>query len=77
MTMDASHRGALLLVRFSAACLMALSAVELALSWAEYRFRQEPVNLPLAGLWGILFAAGVVILIKAKAMANWISDKLE
>jgi hypothetical protein len=77
MTMDASHRGALMLVRFSAACLMGMSLIELTLSWAEYHFRQQPISIPSAVLWGILFVAGVIILIKAKSVADWLSDKLE
>jgi len=77
MTMDASRRGALLLVRFTAACLMGMSIVELALYWAEFKFRQVPVNIPLAVLWGIVFLAGIAVLIKAKSIADWISDKLE
>ena len=77
MTMDASHRGALLFVRFTAACLMGMSVVTLVLYWAEYKFRHVPVNIPVAALWGIVFLAGVAVLIKAKSVADWISDKLE
>jgi hypothetical protein len=75
--MDAPPRGALMFVRFVAACFMGMSVVELALYWAEYKFRQIPVNALFSALWIILFLAGVVILIKAKAVADWISDKLE
>jgi tellurite resistance protein TehA-like permease len=64
-------------VRFVAACVMGMSVVELALYWAEYRFRQVPVSPFLSALWGVSFLAGMVLLIKAKAVANWISDKLE
>jgi hypothetical protein len=75
--MDAQLRGALMFVRFVAVTFMGMSVVELALYWAEHKFRQMPVNALLSALWAILFLAGVVILIKAKAIANWISDKLE
>jgi len=54
-----------------------MSVVELALYWAEHKFRQMPVNTLLSALWVVLFLAGGVILIKARAIANWISDKLE
>ena len=64
-------------VRFVAVTFMGMSVVELSLYWAEHKFRQMPVNALLSALWAILFLAGVVILIKAKAIANWISDKLE
>lgn len=77
MTMEASQRGALLLVRFTAACLMGMSIVELALYWAEFKFRQVPVSVPFAVLWGMVFLAGVAVLIRSKSIADWISDKLE
>ena len=64
-------------VRFLAACVMGMSVVELTLAWAEYKFRHVPINPFFSALWVILFLAGVVVLIKAKAVANWISDKLE
>ena len=64
-------------VRFVAAIFMGMSVVELSLYWAEYKFRQMPVDFFFSALWVILFLAGVVILIKARAVANWISDKLD
>ena len=64
-------------VRFVAACFMGMSVVELSLYWAEHKLRHVPVSPFFSALWVILFLAGVVILIKAKAIANWISDKLE
>jgi hypothetical protein len=64
-------------VRFVAACVMGMSVVELSLYGAEYKFRHVPVSPFFSALWVILFLAGVVVLIKAKAVANWISDKLE
>ena len=64
-------------VRFFAACCMGMSVVELSLCWAEYKFRQVPVDVFHSALWVILFLAGAAILIKARAVAHWISDKLE
>ena len=64
-------------VRFVAACCMGMSVVELALYWAEYKFRHVPVSPFFSVLWVTLFLAGTVVLIKAKAIANWISDQLE
>jgi hypothetical protein len=75
--MDAQLRGALMFVRFVAAIFMGMSVVELSLYWAEHKFRQMPVDFFFSALWVILFLAGVVILIKARAVANWISDKLD
>jgi len=64
-------------VRFVAACCMGMSMVELTLYWAEYKFRQVPVSVFFSALWIILFMAGVVALIRAKAIAQWLSDMLE
>ena len=77
IAMDAPNRGALMFVRFVAVCFMGMSVVELGLYLAEYKYRQMPVNVFLSALWVVLFLAGVVILIRAKALADWISDKLE
>ena len=64
-------------VRFVAACVMGMSVVEIALDWAEFKFRQVPFNIPHTALWIIVFLVGVVVLIKAQAVADWISEKLE
>jgi hypothetical protein len=74
--MDAPERGALMLVRFIAASLMGMSIVELALYGLEYKFRQTPVNILLSTLWIVAFLVGATMLIKAKAIAEWISDRL-
>jgi hypothetical protein len=75
--MDASRRGALMLVRFAAAGLMVVALMELALAWAEFHFQHEPFNVPLAVFWSLLFVAGMVLLIKAQSLAEWIADRLE
>jgi hypothetical protein len=75
--MESPQRGALMLVRFVAACAMSMSVIELALGFAEFKFRGTPVNVFIAALWGILFLIGVVILVKAKSIAEWISDKMD
>ena len=64
-------------VRFVAACCMGMSVVSLSLYWAEFKFRHVPINPFLSALWVILFLVGTAILVKAKAIANWIADKLE
>ena len=57
---------------------MGMSVVELTLTWAEYKFQPRADATPSFPRCAvILFLAGVVVLIKAKAVANWISDKLE
>ncbi|HZT21812.1 MAG TPA: hypothetical protein VFB55_02785 [Verrucomicrobiae bacterium] len=75
--MDASRRGALMLVRFAAASLMVVALMELALAWAEFYFQHESFNVLLAVFWSLLFVAGVIVLIKAQSLAEWIANKLE
>jgi len=65
-----------MLVRFIAASLMGMSIVELALYAVEYKFRHISVNILLSTLWIVAFLVGATILIKAKAIAGWISDRL-
>ena len=65
-----------MLVRFVAVCIMGMSVVELGLYAAEYKFRHTPVNILFSALWVVLFVVGVAVLIKAKAIAEWISDRL-
>jgi len=65
-----------MLVRFIAVSLMGMSIVELALYGIEYKFRHIPVNILLSTLWIVAFLVGVIMLIKSKAIAEWISDRL-
>jgi len=65
-----------MLVRFIAASLMGMSIVELALYAVEYKFRHLPVNILLSTLWIVAFLVGATMLIKAKAIAEWLSDRL-
>ena len=75
--MDAPPKGALLLVRFAAAGLLALSGLETGLSVARDIAHHRSVScLPLA-LPAILFALAVAILIKSNAIAEWISSWLD
>jgi hypothetical protein len=64
-------------VRFAAVCVMGMSLVELTLNWAEFAFRHQPLDIISIVIWVILFCAGIVALIKARAIADWIADKLE
>ena len=64
-------------VRFIAACCIGMSVIELSSYWAEYHFRQVPVSIFFSALWIVLFLAGIVMLVKAKEVAQWIEDKLE
>ena len=75
--MDAPDRGALMLVRFIAVALMGVSVVELALYWVVSSSHHTPMETFPCVLKSIPAVLGLVILIKAKAVAEWISNKLD
>jgi hypothetical protein len=75
--MDAPERGALMLVRFVAVSLMGVTAVEIALYWLVSSAHHTPLQIFPCVLKSIPFVIGVVMLVRAKAIAGWVSDKLE
>ena len=75
--MDAPHRGALMLVRFTAVALIGLGVVELSLSWIASSTHHTSLRAGDFVLPAILLAAGVAALIKADVLAEWISNKLD
>jgi len=77
MIMDAPDRGALMLVRFIAVSLICVTLVELALYWVIAQHNHTPVGVFPCILKSIPAVVGVVMLIKAKAIAEWISNKLD
>jgi len=66
-----------MLVRFIATALMAISVVELALYWLESDVHHTPLQTSCGVLLAVPFVLGVVILVKARAVAEWISDKFD
>jgi hypothetical protein len=75
--MDAPERGALMLVRFIAAALIGWTIVDFALYWAVSQHNHTPMNIFSCVLDLIPALLGIVMLVRAKAVAQWISDKLE
>jgi hypothetical protein len=75
--MDAPDRGALMLVRFIAASLIGISVVELALYWVISSSHHTPMQTFPCVLKSIPCVLGIVMLVKAKAVAEWISNKLD
>jgi hypothetical protein len=75
--MDAPERGALMLVRFIALSLIGVAIVEVALYWVEASTHHEPVEILACILKAFPAMVGLVILIKARAIAEWISNKLD
>jgi hypothetical protein len=77
--MDAPLRGALMFVRLVAGCFMVIGLLDTGLYLTQCFEPKHPAPVkafPIV-LDSIPFLVGVGILIKAKAIANWISDKLE
>jgi hypothetical protein len=75
--MDAPPRGALMLVRFTAAGLIGLGALELGLYGGECLVHHQPVQVLHGVLLFIPFVLGGVIFARARAVAEWISNKFD
>jgi hypothetical protein len=75
--MESPERGALMLVRFIALALMGWTVAEVALYWAVSQHNNQPLNFVTLGFKALPFLGGVVILIKARALAEWLADKLD
>ena len=75
--MDAPDRGALMLVRFIGVALIGVAVVDLALYWAVTHHNQTPMNFFSSALKSVPAVIGLGILIKSRALAEWISNKLD
>ena len=77
MTMDSPERGALMLVRFIAATLMGWALAEIALYVAVCHHKNVPVEVFPFVAKSLPCLAGTIMLIKARSLAEWISDRLD
>jgi hypothetical protein len=77
MTMDAPERGALMLIRVVAAALIGWAIVDIALYCALQQHKNLPVEIFPCILKSISAIVGIAVLIKAKSIAEWISEKLD
>jgi len=75
--MESPERGALMLVRFIALALIGWAVAELALYGVVRRHQNLPVEILPCLVKSLPFLAGVVMLIKSRALAEWISDRLD
>jgi hypothetical protein len=75
--MDAPQRGALTLVCLVAIALIGFGLLEMGLYWAECLAHKLPVEAIHFAPPAVPLVAGVIVLIRAKAVAKWISEKLE
>ena len=77
LTMEASQRGALMLVRFVAATLIGWSLVELSLYVLIAHHNDEPVKVIPCVIRSLPLIAGLLMLVRARALAEWVADKLD
>ncbi len=66
-----------MLVRFIALSLIGWTVVELGLYWVVSSSHHTSLKIFPCLLKSIPLVLGVVILIKSKSLAQWVSDKLE
>lgn len=87
--MESSQRGALALVRLVAGCIIILGLLDAGVCLTQYVIpyselhqhaqsgRPAPLNIFRLVLDSIPVILGIVILIKAKAVADWLSDVIQ
>jgi cytochrome c oxidase assembly protein Cox11 len=75
--MDSPERGALMLVRFIAVALIGWAVAEVALYWVICQHNQQPVHIGQVIVKSLPLMVGIVALIKARAIAEWVADKLD
>ena len=66
-----------MLVRFIAAALIGCTVVELALYWFIARHNNTSLEIFRCILKSIPSVLGIVMLVKARAIAEWISNKFD
>ncbi len=66
-----------MLVRIIAVALIGWSLVDLSLYWIISGHNHEPVKIFPCVLKSMPAVLGVVCLVKSKALAQWLSDKLD
>ena len=87
--MESSQRGALPLVRLVAVCIILVGLLDAGLYMTQYvvpyfnlqhhvqNQHPAPINILRLVLDSIPIIIGIVILIKSKAVAEWVSDMIE
>jgi len=74
---DAPPRGAMILVRFTAVGLIGLGLLEPGLYAAECAVHREAIPVGPVLLRALPLAAGITVLVKARALADWLSEFLD
>ena len=70
-------KGAMTLVYLVAIALVGFGLLTMGLYWGQCLVRKQPVNLIHFALPTVSLVAGVAAIVRAKAIAKWIADKLE
>jgi len=66
-----------MLVRFTATGLIGLGVLELGLYGGECFVHHQPIQIWHGTLLGIPLVLGVIILARARAIAEWLSNKFD
>ena len=66
-----------MLVRFVAITLIGWSLADLALYWAVCQHNKVDMKIMVCGVKSLPLLAGLVVLVKARALAEWVADKLD
>jgi len=75
--MDPSLRGALLFVRFIAGLIIGCSLLFVGLYATDCLIHQRPVEILPCVLRSLPDLVGIIIFIKARALAEWLADLLD
>jgi uncharacterized membrane protein HdeD (DUF308 family) len=75
--MEAPERGALMLVRFIAVALICWTVLEVSLYLVINQHNGTPIQVVPCLIRSLPLLIGIVILIKSKALALWIAEKLD
>jgi hypothetical protein len=81
--MESSQRGALALVRLVAVCIILVGVMDAGMYLTQYVapiFKHQPpapLSIFRLTLDAIPLIVGIVILVKAKAVAEWLADMIE
>jgi hypothetical protein len=75
--MEAPERGALMLVRFTAVALIGWTMVEIALYVVITRHNDQPIEALPCVIRSLPALTGLVMVVKARAIAQWLAEKLD
>jgi hypothetical protein len=77
--MESSDRAALSLVRLVAGCFILIGVLDMGLYFTQWLHPQHrpPLNILRIALDSIPMIIGIVVFIKARALAEWLEDLIQ